>query len=121
MTLATRTPDEADDLRDLGFSVVEVDFSEPRLMRRVFDRADTLCCGPRAPPRAAAAKTQVTAEGARGADTALTPHGAIGCTLEHDLHLFFKRAKPDELLFGAPAARNERIADGLAVITWEGT
>ncbi|MFG2969343.1 acyl-CoA dehydrogenase family protein [Streptomyces sp. NPDC048288] len=76
---------------------------------------------PRAPLHAAAAKAQVTAEGARAADTALTLHGAIGYTWEHDLHLFFKRAKLDEQLFGAPAAWNERIADGLALITPEGT
>ncbi|MFD4972920.1 acyl-CoA dehydrogenase family protein [Streptomyces sp. NPDC058424] len=65
---------------------------------------------------AAAVKAQVTAEGVRSADSALTVHGAIGYTWEHDLHLFFKRAKLDEQLFGAPAAWNERIADGLALL-----
>jgi alkylation response protein AidB-like acyl-CoA dehydrogenase len=62
---------------------------------------------------AAVAKAQVTAEGARAADSALTIHGAIGYTWEHDLHLFYKRAKLDEHLFGAPKAWNERIAAGL--------
>ncbi|HZX37536.1 MAG TPA: acyl-CoA dehydrogenase family protein [Streptomyces sp.] len=75
---------------------------------------------PQAPLHAAAAKAQVTAEGARSADTALTLHGAIGYTWEHDLHLFYKRAKLDEPLFGTPAAWNERIADGLALSTQEG-
>ncbi|MGW6356327.1 acyl-CoA dehydrogenase family protein [Streptomyces sp. NPDC055092] len=71
---------------------------------------------PQAFLHAAAVKAQVTAEGARGADSALTLHGAIGYTWEHDLHLFFKRAKLDEKLFGAPAVWNERIADGLALV-----
>lgn len=65
---------------------------------------------------AAAAKAQVTAEGAATADSALTMHGAIGYTWEHDLHLYFKRAKLDEQLFGAPGLWNERIADGLALV-----
>jgi alkylation response protein AidB-like acyl-CoA dehydrogenase len=65
---------------------------------------------------AAAVKAQVTAEGARAADSALTLHGAIGYTWEHDLQLFFKRAKLDEQLFGPPAVWNERIADGLALV-----
>jgi alkylation response protein AidB-like acyl-CoA dehydrogenase len=62
---------------------------------------------------AAAAKAQVTAEGVRAADSALTMHGAIGYTWEHDLHLFFKRAKLDEQLFGSPARWNELIASRL--------
>ena len=47
------------------------------------------------------------------ADSALTVHGAIGYTWEHDLHLFYKRAKLDRTLFGAPSAWNERIATAL--------
>jgi alkylation response protein AidB-like acyl-CoA dehydrogenase len=62
---------------------------------------------------AAAAKAQVTEQGARAADSALTMHGAIGYTWEHDLHLFYKRAKLDEVLFGSAARWNERIAQGL--------
>jgi alkylation response protein AidB-like acyl-CoA dehydrogenase len=65
---------------------------------------------------AAAVKAQVTAEGARAADSALTLHGAIGYTWEHDLHLFFKRARLNEQLFGPPSAWNERIADGLPLV-----
>jgi alkylation response protein AidB-like acyl-CoA dehydrogenase len=71
---------------------------------------------PQAPLHAAAVKAQVTAEGARSADSALTLHGAIGYTWEHDLHLFYKRAKLDERLYGAPATWNERIAAGLALV-----
>jgi len=72
--------------------------------------------GPEAFLHAAAVKAQVTAEGGRSADSALTMHGAIGYTWEYDLQLFFKRAKLDEKLLGTPAAWNARIADGLALV-----
>ena len=72
--------------------------------------------GPEAFLHAAAVKAQVTAEGARSADSALTMHGAIGYTWEYDLQLFFKRARLDEKLLGTPAAWNERIADGLSLV-----
>jgi alkylation response protein AidB-like acyl-CoA dehydrogenase len=65
---------------------------------------------------AAAVKAQVTADGVRAAESALTMHGAIGYTWEYDLQLFFKRARLDRELYGAPAAWNERIADGLALV-----
>ena len=62
---------------------------------------------------AAAAKAQVTGGVADLADTALTVHGAIGYTWEHDLQLFYKRAKLNRVLFGTPAIWNERIAASL--------
>jgi alkylation response protein AidB-like acyl-CoA dehydrogenase len=65
---------------------------------------------------AAVAKAQVTAHAAEVADSALTLHGAVGYTWEHDLHLFYKRAKLNRVLFGTPAAWNERIADALPLI-----
>jgi alkylation response protein AidB-like acyl-CoA dehydrogenase len=65
---------------------------------------------------AAAVKAQVTAAAGRAADGALTMHGAIGYTWEHDLHLYFKRARLDEQLFGGASAWNERIADRLALL-----
>jgi alkylation response protein AidB-like acyl-CoA dehydrogenase len=40
-------------------------------------------------------------------------HGGIGFTWEHDAHLYFKRAKTDELLFGTPAEHRARLADAL--------
>jgi alkylation response protein AidB-like acyl-CoA dehydrogenase len=65
---------------------------------------------------AAVAKAQVTGHTAELADSALTLHGAVGYTWEHDLHLFYKRAKLNRVLFGTPAAWNERIACGLPLI-----
>jgi alkylation response protein AidB-like acyl-CoA dehydrogenase len=38
-------------------------------------------------------------------------HGGIGYTWEHDAHLYLKRAKSSEQLFGAPAAHRVRLAD----------
>ena len=37
-------------------------------------------------------------------------HGGIGMTWEHDLHLFLKRAKADEVAFGDATWHRERIA-----------
>lgn len=42
-------------------------------------------------------------------------HGGIGFTWEHDAHLFFKRAKTDELLFGTPARHRAALADHLGI------
>jgi alkylation response protein AidB-like acyl-CoA dehydrogenase len=68
---------------------------------------------PDAPTVAAVAKAQVTGTVADLAESALTLHGAIGYTWEHDLHLFYKRAKLDRALFGSPRVWNERIAAAL--------
>jgi alkylation response protein AidB-like acyl-CoA dehydrogenase len=38
-------------------------------------------------------------------------HGGIGFTWEHSAHLYFKRAKSSEMLFGEPALHRERLAD----------
>jgi alkylation response protein AidB-like acyl-CoA dehydrogenase len=38
-------------------------------------------------------------------------HGGIGFTWEHDAHLYFKRAKTDQLMFGDPAAWRVKLAD----------
>jgi alkylation response protein AidB-like acyl-CoA dehydrogenase len=65
---------------------------------------------------AAVAKAQVTGHAAELADSALTLHGAVGYTWEHDLHLFYKRAKLDRVLFGTPTAWNQRIADALPLL-----
>ena len=42
-------------------------------------------------------------------------HGGIGFTWEHDAHLYFKRAKTDELLFGSPAQHRAMLADRLGL------
>ena len=42
-------------------------------------------------------------------------HGGIGFTWEHDAHLFFKRAKSSELLFGDPTYHRELLATRLGI------
>jgi len=61
------------------------------------------------------AKAFATEASARTADRALMLHGAIGYTWEHDLQLFYKRAKLNLELFGSPRSYRERIADALAL------
>jgi alkylation response protein AidB-like acyl-CoA dehydrogenase len=42
-------------------------------------------------------------------------HGGIGFTWEHSAHLYFKRAKSSELLFGDPAYHRELLAQRLGL------
>jgi alkylation response protein AidB-like acyl-CoA dehydrogenase len=42
-------------------------------------------------------------------------HGGIGFTWEHDAHLYFKRAKSSELLFGEPAHHRAVLAARLGL------
>jgi acyl-CoA dehydrogenase len=42
-------------------------------------------------------------------------HGGIGFTWEHDAHLYYKRAKSSELLFGDPCDRRTLLADLLGL------
>ncbi|MCW2540367.1 MAG: putative acyl-CoA dehydrogenase [Frankiales bacterium] len=42
-------------------------------------------------------------------------HGGIGFTWEHDAHLYFKRAKSSELMFGDPQYHRNRLAGLLAL------
>jgi alkylation response protein AidB-like acyl-CoA dehydrogenase len=42
-------------------------------------------------------------------------HGGIGFTWEHDAHLYFKRAKSSQLLFGDPAYHRARLGDLLGI------
>ncbi len=46
----------------------------------------------------------------RGTDRAVLMHGGIGFTWEHDMHLWFKRARFNESYFGSPAYHRERVA-----------
>jgi alkylation response protein AidB-like acyl-CoA dehydrogenase len=44
------------------------------------------------------------------ASEALQIHGGIGFTREHDLHLFLRRAKANQVLFGDAYLHRERLA-----------
>jgi alkylation response protein AidB-like acyl-CoA dehydrogenase len=42
-------------------------------------------------------------------------HGGIGFTWEHPAHLYFRRAKSSEMLFGSPAYHRERVLEELGL------
>ena len=42
-------------------------------------------------------------------------HGGIGFTWEHPAHLYFKRAKSSELLFGDPTYHRELLAQRIGI------
>jgi alkylation response protein AidB-like acyl-CoA dehydrogenase len=46
----------------------------------------------------------------KAAGDSIQIHGGIGFTWEHDAHLYFKRAKSTELLFGSPAQQRTALA-----------
>jgi len=67
---------------------------------------------PREAPRAAAiAKARLGEVYSRTVDRAVQMHGGIGFTWEHDLHLWFKRARWNEVAFGDAAFHRERLAE----------
>ena len=42
-------------------------------------------------------------------------HGGIGFTWEHPAHMYFKRAKAAEVLFGDPSFHRERVAQRMGL------
>ena len=59
---------------------------------------------------AASVAKAFTADGVAAlAGEALQAHGGIGFTWEHDLHLYLRRAKVNEMLYGAAAEHYERL------------
>jgi alkylation response protein AidB-like acyl-CoA dehydrogenase len=66
---------------------------------------------PREAARAAAiAKARLGEVYTRTVNRSLQMHGGIGFTWEHDLHLWFKRARWNEVAFGDPTYQRERLA-----------
>ncbi len=63
-----------------------------------------------APRAAAMAKARLSELYSRATDRAVLMHGGIGFTWEHDIHLWFKRARCNESYFGSPAYHRERVA-----------
>jgi alkylation response protein AidB-like acyl-CoA dehydrogenase len=65
---------------------------------------------PEAPLAASMAKAYVSDAFRKAAGTGIQLHGGIGFTWEHDLHLYFKRAKSSEFSFGDATWHRERVA-----------
>ena len=63
------------------------------------------------PSAAALAKAYCSEAFTYAAKENIQVHGGIGFTWEHDAHLYLRRAKSSELLFGAPARHRERLAE----------
>ena len=66
---------------------------------------------PDAPLAASMAKAYVSDAYRRVAGDGIQIHGGIGFTWEHDLHLYFKRAKSSETTFGDATYHRERVAE----------
>ncbi len=62
------------------------------------------------PLAASLAKVYCSAAYSKIAGDAIQVHGGIGFTWEHPAHLYFKRAKSSEVLFGTPAYHRDRLA-----------
>ena len=59
---------------------------------------------------AAMAKAHLSSIYMRGTDRAVLMHGGIGFTWDHDIHLWFKRARFNEAFLGSPVYHRERVA-----------
>jgi len=65
---------------------------------------------PEAPLAVSMAKAYVSDAFRRVSAAGIQLHGGIGFTWEHDLHLYFKRAKSSEFTFGDATYHRERVA-----------
>jgi len=66
---------------------------------------------PDAPLAAALAYVYCSQAFTHAAKECIQIHGGIGYTWEHDAHLYLRRAKSSELLFGPPARHRRRVAE----------
>jgi alkylation response protein AidB-like acyl-CoA dehydrogenase len=62
------------------------------------------------PLAASLAKVYCSAAYAKIVGDLIQVHGGIGFTWEHPAHLYFKRAKTSEVLFGTPAYHRDLLA-----------
>jgi alkylation response protein AidB-like acyl-CoA dehydrogenase len=66
--------------------------------------------GPDTSIAAALAKAYCSQAFTHAAKECIQIHGGIGYTWEHDAHLYLRRAKSSELLFGTPSRLRSRLA-----------
>jgi alkylation response protein AidB-like acyl-CoA dehydrogenase len=94
--------------------VAEMGGAVERMRAAVYHAAVKIDSG--APDRALAvamAKAATAEPGAWVASQAIHVHGGVGYTWEHDVHLYFKRIKSNELLLGDTPASLARVADAV--------
>jgi alkylation response protein AidB-like acyl-CoA dehydrogenase len=78
----------------------------------VYYAAWALSDDPADAPRSVAIAKAYASDAAREvANRGVQVHGGIGFTWEHDLQLYYKRAKASEILFGDAALHRSRLAD----------
>jgi alkylation response protein AidB-like acyl-CoA dehydrogenase len=65
---------------------------------------------PDTPVAVALAQSHCSEVAVRAAEECVQIHGGIGFTWEHDLHLYFKRAKSSEFTFGDATNHREKVA-----------
>ena len=70
---------------------------------------------PEFPALAALSKAVAADTYVKAAAQTIQIHGGIGFTWENDTHLYFKRAKSSEALFGQPAWHRERMLQGWGI------
>jgi alkylation response protein AidB-like acyl-CoA dehydrogenase len=70
---------------------------------------------PELPAAAAVAKACCSESYVRVATDSLHVHGGLGFTWDHDAHLYFKRARSSQLLFGDPRHHREQLARRLGL------
>jgi alkylation response protein AidB-like acyl-CoA dehydrogenase len=68
-----------------------------------------------APLAASMAKAYVSDAYRKATADGIQIHGGIGFTWEHDMHLYFKRAKGSEVMFGDATCHRERVAQLIAL------
>jgi alkylation response protein AidB-like acyl-CoA dehydrogenase len=92
--------------------LVEVEFARTAAYHACF-------CAAQAPdelPEAAAlAKAYCSEVYFHAAAENIQIHGGMGFTWEHPAHLYFKRAKSSQALFGSPVAHRERLAEHIGL------
>ncbi|MET8167276.1 acyl-CoA dehydrogenase family protein [Streptomyces sp. NPDC005329] len=77
--------------------------------------------GPELPAVASLAKAFCSEAALLATEANIQVHGGIGFTWEHPAHLFLKRAKTSQLLFGDPAYHRELLARRIGMDTGTGT
>jgi alkylation response protein AidB-like acyl-CoA dehydrogenase len=90
----------------LANALLRLEYARPIVYRAAWsvDEGD-----PEAPVHVAMAKVFASDAAGFAAKVCLQCHGAIGYTIEHDLHLFMKRAWALQTAYGTPAAHRARV------------
>lgn len=93
-----------------------VDITQARAVAR-YAAACAATASPDLPMASALAHVVGSQTAVRAAEECIQLHGGIGFTWEHPAHLYLKRAKSTQLMFGSPYAHRHRIGQLAALDT----